>query len=410
MIPALEQFRPIPLLRNSERAAFKTCQAQWSWAWNMGLVPAMPKQDARWFGSAWHVVWAEYYTPPMNNGVRASGFTRGREPHETWDEQMKYAHVKLCTTEWGAPDWEQEWVDAKALGHAMIDGQLAKWKGDPAWEVIYPEHRFRSKIPFNDRQSKMPMSHWISLGYVRGANGAICEIVGTFDLTIRDHSDGHFKVVDWKSAAAYDAVSAWLTKDDQVGTYLAISTAFLRRAELIKPNQEVTGGIWSFARKQMPPDPATLDSDGRKRNKPQKKHFIEAVTGKPGVALTGKETLVSLEIIAKRLGLTVLGDVSKQQPQELFWREEVMRNRANRFRQISRIADDAEQIAVARGGLLGITKSPGKHCNWCDYKELCDVDENGGDTEQYIKDVFRVEDKYSDHQPGAKNSKVSSGR
>ena len=38
---------------------------------------------------------------------------------------------------------------------------------------------------------------------------------------------------------------------------------------------------------------------------------------------------------------------------------------------------------------MGITKNPDQHCAWCDLKELCDVDENGGDTEQFIKDVFQ---------------------
>ena len=145
---ALNQFRPIPLIRNSERASFKTCQYQWNWRWNLGLVPAMQKQSAAWFGSAWHLVMAEYYTPPMNKGVRANGFTRGRDMHETWDEQMKYAYTTIATGDYFGEQEERDFVDARLLGHIMIDGYMAKWQGDPHWEVLMPEQRFRGKYSF----------------------------------------------------------------------------------------------------------------------------------------------------------------------------------------------------------------------------------------------------------------------
>ena len=351
----------------------------------------MPAQDALWFGTAWHVVWANYYIP---------GRKRGKDPHETWDEQMKFAHALIPTGDY-SEDKERDWVDAVPLGHAMIDGQLKEWNGDPGWEVLSPEHRFATNVPFNARQIEAKLPYMFYGNMTRH----ITRLVGSIDVTIRDHNDGRIKVVDWKSAAQYDAVSAWLTKDDQVGTYLSVGTAFLRTEGLIGPNEEVTGGIWSYARKQMPPDPATLDDQGRKRNKPQKKHFIECYGN--NLDFDEKWPLPKMQAYADAKGGVVLGDVSKVQPLKLFWREEVARNKANRRRQIERIADDAEQIELVRRGLMGITKAPGKHCNWCKFKDLCDVDENGGDSEQYIKDVFRVEDKYSDHRAGAKNSKVT---
>src|SRR4029077_18564633 len=95
------------------------------------------------------------------------------------------------------------------------------------------------------------------------------------------------------------------------------------------------------------------------------------------------------------------GSISKRQPLELFWREDVRRSNYARLHQLERIADDAEQMAAIKVGALGITKNPDLHCAWCDLKELCDVDENGGDTVQFMKDVFRVEDPYADHRDHA---------
>ena len=62
-----------------------------------------------------------------------------------------------------------------------------------------------------------------------------------------------------------------------------------------------------------------------------------------------------------------------------------------------------------RSGGLPLTKAPGDHCGWCDFKELCDVDEQGGDVENYARAAFRQRDPYADHRAGAANSKTSVG-
>lgn len=195
----------------------------------------------------------------------------------------------------------------------------------------------------------------------------IAELVGTFDMPIRDHSDGHIKIVDHKTAAAYDFVLAYLVKDDQGGTYIAVGTQALRGAGLIGPDEAITGMIFNFARKAKK-DVRPQDSMGRFLNKD--------------------------------------GSISKRQPAPYFWRDNVERSKENRLRQIRRIADDVEQMQMVRNGLMGIIKSPGKHCSWCDFRDLCDIDEDGGDTEQFIKDVFKKGDPYHDHRQGAVNSKV----
>lgn len=362
----LRQFRPIPLVRNSERESFNTCHQQWWWRWNMGLVPAMPKQDARWFGTGWHLVWAEKYTPPPGK----DGFTRADvNPHDTWDQFCQNTYAKIAAFPYFSEDDEKEYVDAVVLGHNMIDGQLAQWNLDPGFEVLMPEQRFKANIPFNIRQRDMPLSHWVRLGYPRGgaSGGIIATAVGTLDLPVRDHTDGQgtITMLDWKTTRDRRNLKQ-MNKDNQFGTYISVTTGYLRKLELITDKEAVERGIISFARKAKIDNRPTNDA-GQYLNKD--------------------------------------GSVSKVQGSPRFWREVVQRNKANRLRQITRIADDVEHMQAVRLGVMPVTKSPSDHCNWCDFTDLCDVDEDGGDVEGFIKDVYRTEDPYADHQAGARNSK-----
>ena len=345
----------LPIVRNSEREDFNRCPQKWWWRWQMGLVPAMPKQDALWFGTGWHLVWAEHYTPPPGK----DGFTRAdKDPHDTWTEFTQDSYIKIATHPYFSDDDEKEWVDAVELGHLMIDGQLAQWHSDPGFEVLMPEQRFSYKIPYNTRQ----------LGYPpRG--GFIANAVGTLDLPVRDHTDGlgTITILDWKTIRARSSMKQ-LNKDNQFGTYIALSTEFLREAELIKDTEAVTRGIISFARKAKP-DPRPKNELGQFLNKD--------------------------------------GSVSKTQGSPLFWREVTQRNKASRLRQIVRIADDVEVMQAVRSGVMPITKHPSDSCNWCEFSDLCDIDEDGGDTETFIQDVFKVDDPYADHRENAVNSKES---
>lgn len=419
---SLQIFRPIPLIRNSERGDFKQCVSKWWWRWNLGLVPKQQRQGALWFGTIWHLLWATVYTPPAGKDGFTRGIVKPSEIHALWDELSKNSYTTVSCASFFGEDDEKEFWDAIALGHVMIDGQLNKWGLDPQYEVLVPEQRFKANIPFNKRQRELPVKRWLELGYPRGAasGGSIVVGVGTFDLPVRDHADGRNRVwiLDWKSTNKKVNLKQ-ANKDDQLGMYVGVSTGFLRDKGFLGPKEQVAGGIWSFAKKAMPPDPTKVDEQGRIRNNPQKKHYIAALLGievdglenltetqnDVAVALN-KSSLPKLEVLAKEEGLPrVWGDVSKNQGGPLFWREPVVRNKANRLRQISRIADDAEAIQAVRLNISPVTKNPGDHCNWCPFTDLCDIDEDGGDTELFIKEMFKYEDPYSDHQDGALNSK-----
>lgn len=403
----LDIFRPLPLVRNSERGDFKACPAKWHWRWNRGLVPRMPKFDAAYFGTLWHLLWAKVYTPPGKDGFVRS-ISNPNEIHQLWDDLTKSTYATVSGVGYFDEDDEKEFFDSIKLGHFMIDGQLAQWNLDPAWEIIMPEQRFKAKVPFNKFQQQLPLSYWLGLGYPRGANsgGYIADLRGTFDLPVLDHSGEKIKaqIIDWKSTINRQTMKQ-LNKDDQGGTYLSIATAFLRSAGLIPKDMAVEYMIFSWARKAMPPDPEKCDEQGRIRNQPQKQHYKEALRNAGIIDSEFDASIPQFSKIANEAGIKVYGEISKRQGSALFWRDIVRRNKANRLRQMARIADDVQAMAAVRAGQQPILKNPDIHCNWCQFNDLCDIDEDGGDTEGFIKDVYKFSDPYADHRPNAENSK-----
>lgn len=364
----------VPYIRQSERRAFKTCQYQWDWAWNQGFTPALPKQDARWFGTGLHLCLAEWLP---------KGTKRGRDMHETWEEFCGDNYQKISIGPYFKPD---EYVDAKALGHEMITNYLLEYGNDSDWEIIATEQRYRMKI-YRDNGD--------------GARQVIGVLVGTFDAVLRDRKTGKVWMVDHKTARERINTNH-LVKDEQAGTYVSIATLVLRAQKLIGKDEVVHGIIYNFLRKAKA-DTRPRNSRGVYCNKPTKKQYQAALkmsdSDVRGIGLD------DLELLAKNAEIEVFGEESKVQPAPLFVREYIVRNSHERARQIERVSEELEQMHAIRSGGLALTKAPGDHCAWCDFKELCDVDEQGGDVADYAKAAFRRRDPYADHRAGAQNSK-----
>lgn len=387
----------VPFIRQSERKAFKTCQYQWDWAWNQGFTPALTKTDARWFGTGLHLALAEWYI---------TGKKRGRNMHETWEEFCGDNYAKISI----GPYFDAtEWVDAKALGHEMIDNYLAEYGDDSEWEVIATEQRYRMKI--RDQNT----------GVVVGI------LVGTFDAVLRHIPTNKVWMIDHKTARD-KIMTNHLVKDEQAGTYVSIATIVLRAQGKIGPDEVVQGIVYNFLRKAKA-DTRPRNKRGAYTNKPTKDNFVDAiynyvtnlinnpqvkgtelareVEGYADKAVLKKFKGDELAALASGFKLEVFGEESKQQPPPLFKREFVVRNAHERARQIERIREELQQMHALRSGGLALTKAPGDHCGWCDFKDLCDVDEQGGDAADYARAAFRRRDPYADHRIGAENSKSS---
>lgn len=387
----------LPILRTSERKSFKRCPQQWWWAWRMGLRPRHTKLGALWFGTGIHLALEHWYIP---------GFKRGIDPRETWEAFVgeQVAHLKVEMLSDGGRDDGRDvvWMEAGELGTAILTNYLDTYGEDENWEVISPEQTFQVLVP-------RP-----------GTRTPIVRYAGTFDLVGRDHArNGHLYLWDHKTAKAIQ--TGHLPLDDQAGSYWAVATHTLQRQGLIGPKETLKGIEYNFLMKS-PPDDRPRDELGRVRNQPKKEHYVEALrekyidmdldvetpippaTGK-GKALSLTETLqkTSLarlqEMAEKEFKLTVLGEVSGNQPSRRFERKTVTRTTAERRKQIERIGSEAVVMDQFRYGELPLYKNPTKDCQWdCDFRQLCELDEQGGDTEEYIRVVYKAEDPYAAHR------------
>jgi PD-(D/E)XK nuclease superfamily len=356
----------LPYLRNSERALFKRCQQAWWWNYREGLRNNQFKADALWFGTGVHLALAEFYRP---------GFTRGPAPADTWLDYCGETIGFMNNQDVDSP----EFVDARALGVAMLTGYVQRWQADdPAWEIIQPEYPFSVLI---------------------GAPKPVVNLVGTFDGVLRDHRDGKIKLMEHKTAASIS--TRHLVLDDQAGTYWAVATHALRQEGKIGPRESLYGIEYNFLRKGMP-DERPRDAEGFCTNQPTKEHYIAALDGTRfwTTATLRKFSKDELVGIAADNKITVLGDRSKTQPPPLFLRTTIRRTAKERAIQLQRIQDEVEHMTAVRSGALPITKTPTKECSFCQFVEMCELHESGGDWEALRDFGYHREDPYADHRPG----------
>lgn len=373
---------PIQMLRSSERSTFKRCPQQWHWSYVEGLRQNGDEALALWFGTGMHLVWAEYYVP---------GFVRGRDPHSTWDEYCEgydWAQIRLNDDQ----DGYEVFMDARTLGHMMIDGYLAEYGSEPHIEVIASEQRVQAILPHHKDLTR-----------------AYVDLRGTMDCIVRDHRDNTIRLMDHKHMARVSIKH--LGMDEQLAGYTTVAEHSLRRDGLIGPKERVDG-IWYNLLRKAKPDERPRDDQGRYRNSPTKPMIIEALLAEleyteDEVKALKKLTKEKLLEEAEANEIVVLGEISKLQGSPRFIREWVPFGARRKMRQITRLSEDMFVMNAVRAGKLPLQKFPGEHCSWCPFIELCEMDEDGVDTEDFKKTVYHVEDPYADHRDGAENSKAT---
>lgn len=323
------------LLRTSERAAFKRCQQRWYWGFREGLKPNGTEKQPLWFGTGFHLAFAEWYIP---------GSERGRDPRETWAEYVGESRetVRLYNAE-----GEAEFENALALGTSMLGHYLDTYGDDPDWRMIAPEQTFRVYIEDPDEPGKTLLVY-----------------VGTFDGIYQNVKTGKYWILEHKTAS--QIITKHLVLDDQAGSYLLVGNMVLEELGIAA---KVTGIMYNFLAKRKASD-KPRDDQGRYLNKD--------------------------------------GSVSKVQPAKTLQREPVTRTKREKNSMLSRIQNEGIQMEPFRTGELELMKNPTKDCSWdCDFFDLCQVHESGGDVEEFKRQVFHVEDPYMDHRLGAKNTKES---
>jgi len=371
------------------------CPQAWYWGYVEGLTPLAEKKDLADWGTLFHEALAEYYIP---------GTVRGPHPADTWDKLAKH-HVATIKTMALDEAEVATWEDFHELGLTLAEAYVDKYKGDPHWDILDSERRFTVTIP----DVRIPPT------IVDGKKGytPICTLVGTFDLCYHDLNDGQVKMVDHKTAGRifYDHLSL----DPQASTYIAVATFALREQGLIGPKEVVKGMEYNFI-KRAKLDERIRDPEGRARNKPQKKHYLQALADDADAGeypLSDQEIrdyaklkLDELSDECDRLKVgPVYGEISADQSNDNFYRHWVPRSPKERNRQIVRISQEASVMAKVAAGKLPILKNTTKECKWCKFFDLCELDEAGEDTEYFKSTVYKKNDPYFDHRPDAVNSK-----
>lgn len=375
------EYANLPILRTSERRSFKHCQSLWWWAWHEALIKKGTPRTALWFGTGVHLALALWYCGP--------GLKRGPHPVETWKEYCKQEIQTIKISGFDDDGEESIFVDAVQLGIAMLENYVNTYGKDEHMFVIQAEQKFDIKVPWPD---------W-ALKLMKKATGdVLTRYDGTYDLAYRNLINNQIWLEEHKTAAQIRVEH--LTLDDQGGSYWAVAGRSLRKMGLIGPKEKLRGIEYNFLRKGLPDD-RPKDANGIAHNKPIKKHFVAAFENSLGrsVDWNPKMKLNELQMIADQAGIVVLGEQSKRQPQPLLLREPVHRTSAERKAQLQRIQTEAVQIHLIREGIIPKTKTPRIDCSYaCDYFDLCELEDRGGDTEEFKKMVFGKWEPYADHR------------
>jgi hypothetical protein len=369
-----------PMLRTSERKDFKRCPQRWWWGWREGLKPRGSDRTPLWFGTGFHLGLAEWYLPGVNN--------RGPHPAETF---AKYAKDSLHTIKLQDATEEAvaEYEDGAVLGEILLNEYVNVYGRDQGWDFIQTEKPFSLDVPWPDETRQ---------GLYEEVSGQLMLVYkGTWDGVYRDLTDGKIKLLETKTAAQISM--SHLTLDDQAGSYWAIAGHSLRAEGLIGPKERIHGITYNFARKGKP-DERPKDAEGYATNKPVKADYQTALGIGPIEAR--KMKLEYMEDIARKAGVTVLGERSKSQPPPLFVRETIWRTAAERTTQLRRIQNEGVAMQAYRDGLLPLFKNPTKDCSWdCSFFAMCELQDRGGDWEDFKRIAFKQLDPYADHRKSA---------
>lgn len=349
----------LPLLRTSERLAFRRCHWKWWLEFEDQVKPRVDVPPLR-FGTLLHSALAAYYKP----GVR-----RGPHPAKTFEVEYDNDLTDAAgnTKDYSRAEIDQLWSEHRDLGIDMLTGYIDEYGADDEWRVIVTEYPFQV--------------------VVQGKNGPMFGYTGIIDGLWENRSNKRVVIPDHKSTKAITL--QYLQMDDQATAYWTWGFDALINARLIKPGQRLDGMLFNFLRKTKASS-KPLDPEGFVRNKPTKADYAEALQRSRG--FNPKMKLAEMEAFAKRRGVIVMGQVSKAQPSPRYARVPIWRDFYEREGARERILmewDDMERIRIA--GLHHgayethdpppeAYKNPSQFtCNGCWAFDMCELHEIGQD-------------------------------
>lgn len=372
----------VPLIRTSERGDFKECPWKWYHSWVLGLTTRRVPTWS-WFGTAWHKAMEVRY-PVGRKRVHIADVI------DAFVEAVGDEERRVWTA--GGEIDEEEVVDGKELGIAMLKGYVDYYGLDQRWQVIHTEQPFQINVPH-------PVTGKLIAVYC-----------GTWDLLVWDLQDKCYRLVDHKTRKAFKADWSFYDLNDQAGSYLWVAREVLLHKGLIKKKDVIDGIVFNMARKAMP-DERPRDSNGIARNKPKKEHYLAAFAAGKGstqLAVSPKLRLEQLEKLALEHGYEVLGEPSMKQPGPLFERYTTYRTDYERVNQGRKVIDEARHMNVVRRGKMPLLKHVTEDCPRCPFFEMCQLDEKDPQAAQgYAATMLVRRDPYADHREAMARSGVT---
>lgn len=363
----------LTIVRTSERVDFTRCRQKWDWGYNHRIQPIRVAPALR-FGDLIHQALALWYVPGL---AKNGNPKRGRKPWLTF-ERLYDEQVVAESQEFDVRlDEDEEWVDARTLGVEMLKNYYEEYGRDEQFEIIAPEQAFQ--IDLYDEETDL----------------YVCTYAGQLDAIIRDLNSGRVGLFEHKTAASIR--TDHLQMDEQAGSYWAVAGPWIEETY----GEPLEFILYNFLRKGLL-DTRPQNNDGLYLNKPEKKDIIHELS-LIDVAATPKLTLPALYELARENGLEPerLGAVSKSQPPSLFHRERVYRGETAMHSLLRRVIVQATEMNKCKTGESPIFKSVIGGCTGmfhCQFRDMCELHEDGQDWEALRDATMRVWDPYAAHE------------
>jgi hypothetical protein len=351
----------------------------WEWSYVDRIRPTTSSHALR-FGSLIHGALETFYKP--------GGLKRGPRPAITFEKLYKEELKRLSVMGWR--DDEGTWHNALDLGTSMLEGYYNFYGKDSRWYVLGCE------LPFH-----VPVYHPIS-------KRLLFTYVGVMDLVVRDRGlpGNPTGIVDHKTTRDDPTKKAdILVLDEQTGTYWSHGRDWLYANGYVKKNVPLAGMIHNFLRKGMSEedDDRAKNAQGQFLNKPKKEVLVEAYKKKfkrdPG---RGENNVEFLTYALGEEAAAQLGEVSKKQAAPHFHRELTYRDEYDSSMVKQRILQQYRLMRSFRDGELPVFKTPGTlhnpHCRWCDYRDMCELHEQGANWEELRDATMASWEPYSQHE------------
>jgi hypothetical protein len=359
-------------IRTSERTKFASCRQAWQWSY---VDRRRPRQTsaALMFGDLVHRAFSEYYIPETRK-------RRRRGPHPAITFERLCDHMERSGRTFGVKA-DDKWEDARELGVVMLENYIKTYGDDENILVLYPEMPFQYDLHDAD-------------------GNYVCTYVGTTDALVFDLEQRQMGLLEHKTAASINTDHLFL--DEQAGAYWCILPLWLRQEGLLKPDQDLDFMLYNYLRKSKGPDEdKPRNENGEVLNKPTKQDLHDPLRDHCGLtdADIRRLTVAAMVDALADAGVDAAqyGQPSKVQPPPLFQRLVVHRGPGDRASVYQRIMDQADEMYEVRHGLRPALKSPGKECVWCEWRDLCEVHEVGGDWKRMMRGMSKPWEPYQDH-------------